>query len=400
MGRYTRRQALALGATTISGLAGCSSELVTDSAPAADESSPETGGRPTRESRTPARTLTPQEERPPLDVRGALYLPARAFNHYQMWANYDREVIERDLGYAARLNLNAVRSWLSFEHWREDPEAHARKLEHFLSAAADRDIRILIGFFDSVGESPTEKRLHDTDIRTATAVRSPPDKISANPKNWDVAREFVRWLMERHRDDDRLLGIEANNEPGWSEISRKFTRGMMKTMREERGSVPLTVGSTSVANDTFYREWGSEIQQFHYNFPRNQRTFRDALRQVNVIADRMEDPFWLTEWQRVRQSRGFHSAPPPDQRVPNYSSMAPIIHAAGVGNFFWSLMLKPAHVKSQRQHGILNGVFHEDGAVWSLDDARALKAMSGDSSFEGEERQEWPEWAKAAEGGF
>ncbi|MFB6129913.1 MAG: glycoside hydrolase [Salinigranum sp.] len=356
------------------------------------------GSRTTRD-RTPTTTVA-TESLDPVDVRGALYLPSRAFNYYQLWANYERDVIERDMGYAARLNLNAIRTWLNFEYWRREPEAHARKVEHLLSTAADNDIRVLVGLFDAVGEAPTKKRLKDTSLRTATAVRSPPDAISSNPDRWDVAREYVRWFMDRHRDDDRLLGIEAMNEPGWSDVSRKFTRGMLKTMRKERGTVPLTVGSTSVANDTFYRDWGSEIMQFHYNFPKNRRTLADALRQVNIIADRLPDPIWLTEWQRVRDARGFHSAPPKDQRGPDYASMAPVIHSAGIGNFFWSLMLKPAHVRSQRQHGILNGVFHEDGAVWSLEDARAIKAMSGDPSFDGEERKEWPGWAKDAKGGF
>ena len=48
----------------------------------------------------------------------------------------------------------------------------------------------------------------------------------------------------------------------------------------------------------------------------------------------------------------------------------------------------------QRKRGILNGVFHEDGAVWSKEDASALKAMSGNSTFHGKERKEWPDWAK------
>ncbi|HZE17136.1 MAG TPA: hypothetical protein VE197_16360, partial [Mycobacterium sp.] len=64
------------------------------------------------------------------------------------------------------------------------------------------------------------------------------------------------------------------------------------------------------------------------------------------------------------------------------------------GNFFWSLMLKPAYSLTQRRRGLLNGVFHEDGAVWSKKDARSLKAMSGDSTFHGRERKEWPDWAK------
>ena len=401
----TRRDALALGTAGLAGLAGCSN-VVSDRIGASDSASTSRSrdtdsASPTADTATPVETAS-QEELDPIDVRGALYLPARAFNHYQMWANYDRGVIERDLGYAKLIDLNAIRTWLSIEYWREDPEAHAERVEHFLSAAEERDIKVLFCYFDGVGKEPNQKRLTNTNLRTATAVQSPADTVIDNPDKWDEPREFIRWFMDLYRDDDRLLGIEAMNEPGWRKGMRVFTKAMLETMKEERGDVPLTVGSTSVTNDVFYRDWGSEIMQFHYNFPRGRRTFRDTLRQINVIADRMEIPFWLTEWQRVRDARGFHKAPPPEQRVPNYSSMAPVIHEAGVGNFFWSLMLKPAHVRTQRKNGILNGVFHEDGAVWSLDDARSIKAMSGDATFDDppEERTEWPEWASGAKGGY
>ncbi len=336
----------------------------------------------------------------PVDTRGALYLPARAFNHYQMWANYDPDVVERDLGYATRVNLNSIRTWANFEYWEEDPERHLDRLEHFLSTADDHGLKVLFGLFDAIGKEPTRKRLNNTDLKTATAVQSPADGIIDNRGRWEETREYVRWFMENFKDDDRLLGIEAMNEPGWRAGTKEFTRGMFETMKRNRGSVPLTVGSTSIANDVDYAEWGSDILQFHYNFPQSRAILADALRQIKIIRERTDKPVWLTEWQRVRSGRGFHTAPGPDQRIPNYSSMAPVIQHYGFGNFFWSLMVKPAHVRSQRQHGILNGLFHEDGAVWSRDDARAIKAMSGDPSYDGPVRNQWPDWLKPVKGGF
>jgi hypothetical protein len=184
------------------------------------------------------------------------------------------------------------------------------------------------------------------------------------------------------------------NEPGWNSVRKRFAKGMFKTMVENRGTVPLTVGSTSVVRNLKYREWGADILQFHYNFPTSDAVFRDALRQVEIIRERVDQPVWLTEWQRTRSGVGFHSQPEPDELGPNYSSMAPTIQEFAFGNFFWSLMIKPAAALSQRKHGVLNGLFHEDGAVWSVDDARAIKAMSGDATFEGRARQEWPDWAK------
>ncbi|EJN57702.1 hypothetical protein HSB1_40630 [Halogranum salarium B-1] len=334
-------------------------------------------------------------ERDVVDVRGAIYIPSRAYNLYQMWQHYEPAVIERDLTYATRINLNAVRTWLSYEAWRENPRGHERALDHFLQTAADRDISVLLGLFDGVGRSPTPKRLADTNPKSATGLSSPPKRVLENRQLWDRPRQFVHWFMERYRDDDRLLGIEVMNEPGWKVSKKVFAREMFRTLRERRGTVPLTVGSTSIANNAEYRRWGNEIAQFHYNFVKDRATYRTMLSRVRLCRDALDMPVWLTEWQRTRDGRGFTAEPKPGEKTPDYASLAPTIQEAGVGNFFWSLMVKPAWVQPQRKNGVISGVFHEDGSVWSVEDARAIKAMSGDASFDGEERPEWPEWAKA-----
>lgn len=362
-GRLTRRDILGMGVAGATGLAGCTASGANG---------------------------------PPVDIRGTLYLPARAYNTYQMWNEYDRAVIERDLGYAARLNLNAIRTWLSYEFWAEDSDAHGDAIDHFLSAAADRGIDVLFGLFEGVGVDPTSDRLHDTDPTTARAVRSPALAVASDPSRWAKPRAFVRWFMDRYRNDDRLLAIEVMNEPGWIPAQKAFASEMFETLVAERGSVPLTVGSTSLANNTGYIEWGSDILQFHYNFPNDRGIYRRLLDGANDLSAASERPVWLTEWQRTRSGSGFAAPIAGEEWQPNYSTLAPTIRKAGTGNFFWSLMIKPAYVLVQRRKGVLSGVFHEDGAVWDLRDARALKAMSGDRSFEAEERKEWPEWAAAA----
>jgi hypothetical protein len=391
--RCTRRRLLAAGMVAgATGVAGCATLNLNGA-----EQTTETAGA---NDTTEAATKTRSEEFDPsaadrgvIDVRGAIYLPARAFNFYQQWADYDHEVVERDLGYATEVNLNAIRTWACYEFWAEDPEAHGERLDHFLTAADDRDLTVLLSLFDFAGQEPTQKRLHDTDPRTATGTQSPSTAVMKNESRWDGPREYVRWVMDRYRDDDRLLALEVMNEPGWQPHSQKFARDMFQTMTDERGSVPLTVGSTSMANNVDYLDWGTDAFQFHYNFAENRATYADMLRSNRTVADELDGPVWLSEWQRVRDSTGFAAEPPDDQKSPDYASLAPVIHEMGFGNFFWSLMVQPAFTPAQRKHGVINGLFHEDGAVWNLNDARAIKAMSGETGVTLEERQQWPEWA-------
>ncbi len=393
----TRRRFLAACAAAGIGLAGCAAPTVPDRTPSATR----------RPDPVEARTVTdtPQAEvtaRPatapvsvdpsaPVGIRGTIYLPARAFNVYQFWRDYDPRVTERDLGYAAGVNLNAVRTWLSYEFWKEDPEEIGESVEHFLEAAAERGIGVLLGLFEGVGQEPSRKNLTNEDPLTAVGVFEPKMDVVRVPFRWDRPREYVRWFMDRYRDDDRLLGIEVMNEPGWN-VQRQFARGMFETLVRHRGSVPLTVGSTSLANNADYMTWGNEIIQFHYNFAHDLSIYRDLMRQAVELQAATPRPVWLTEWQRIRTGQGFASDVTGDEWQPKYASLAPTIAEHGVGNFFWTLMVQPAYTRFQREEGVITGLFHEDGAVWSLDDARAIKAMSGDDSADIEERAEWPEW--------
>lgn len=336
----------------------------------------------------------------PVEVRGAVYFPSRAWNTYQMWRDYDPDVIARDFGYANRLNLNAVRIQLSYEFWKERPDAHGDALDHLLETAAERGLDVLAGTFDFVGRRPTERNLNDTDPRTATAVHSPSQAIRTNPARWDEPRRFLRWVLDRYRDDNRLMGIEVMNEPGWSSWGVKFARAMFRTAAIHRGRVPLTIGSTSMANNTTYNDWGIDIMQLHYNFPQSRDKYRNLLRQVEALSAEVPEPIWLTEWQRIRPKAGEEPAGDTERWEPHYASLAPVIQESGVGNFFWSLMVKPAYLLVQRQQGVLTGVFHEDGSVWSADDARAIEGMSGTRSGSFEERREWPEWATAVKEAF
>ncbi|WP_435179923.1 glycoside hydrolase [Halorussus sp. AFM4] len=393
--RFARREFIAASAAaSLVGVTGCSSLTGGGTSNPAGSGGDGTGGRTAA-----PRTTVDQSELEPLDVRGAIYIPARAFNFYQQWAEYDREVIERDLGYASRVNINAIRTWASLEVWREEPEALRERIEHFLSTADDNGQQVLLGLFDFAGKEPTKERLHDTDPQTATGVREPSSKVMRNKRRWDEPREYVRWFMEHFKDDDRLLAIEVMNEPGWRSYVQEFAHGMYEIADERQGEVRLTVGSTSMANNADYLDWGVDALQFHYNFAESPEVYADMLRSNRDVAEDLDVPVWLSEWQRVRNSTGFATEPPDDQKYSNYSSLAPLIHEAGFGNFFWSLMVQPAFVPAQRRHGVLNGLFHEDGTVWSLDDARSIKAMSGDPSFDGEERQKWPEWAAEVKGG-
>lgn len=314
------------------------------------------------------------------DVTGAVYFPARAFNSYQTWADYNRRETHRDLAYAEKLGLDTLRVLMSYEYWRENRRAFRNRFEHFVDIARLFDISVLPVLFESIGDRPIPANLTDRNIETAFAVCSPDRSVIKQPWRWTGPARFVRWFTSRYGDHERVLAVEIMNEPGawWPRVA--FCRTMLKTARSANDDVVLTMGCRGLEDNERY---DIDVLQFHYNVPPTPAHMRRKLREAKRFAAQYGKPIWLTEWQRTREE-------PPDRMLPNYASLAPVIRESNIdGDFLWGLMLKPAYMKKPRQWGRLNGIFHEDGTPYSAADARAVAGIDG---FEAE-RPIRPVWA-------
>jgi hypothetical protein len=312
------------------------------------------------------------------DVRGAVYFPHRTFNHYQMWADYDRDVVARDLSFARALGLNALRVILSYPVWRTAPEAFRDRLDHFFRVAADRGLAVLPVLFESIGDDPRSES-----VTRDVPIRSPGGRTLRDRGRWDAPRQFVRWATERYGDHDALLAVEIMNEPGELDRRVAFTREMLRAAREAHEAVPLTVGCRKLPFNDLYEDAPLDVLQFHYNLPPTEADMRERLRRAASFARRRDAPVWLTEWQRTRVE-------PPDKMRPHYASLADVVRESDVdGDFFWQLMLNPAYNLGVRSKGRVNGLFTEDGGVYSLADARALAGQNDWSATE--VRPDWVE---------
>lgn len=325
-------------------------------------------------------------------IRGAIYIPSRAFNSYQMWKDYEISDIERDVHYASSIHLNALRIWISYEYWLEDKEELENKLEHFLQTCIEKGIRVLPSLFEKAGIEPTEEARNDKNPLTAVNVISPSSHIYEDETRWNETEAFVNWMMKRYKDDERLLAIEVMNEPGDTQ-TYKFARAMLKTAAGQKGSQPLTVAVVRIEDNIYFSDIGLDILQHHMNFPKSKEWIQERMSKLEMVQKVLNKPVLLTEWQRIREGgNGWGETPIAGEELQsNYAPYANTVEPYSIGTFFWSLMVKPAYLLPQRKKGTLNGLFHEDGAVWSLEDARAI---SRNPDFQAEERKEWPEWCK------
>lgn len=313
---------------------------------------------------------------PPASIRGAIYVSSDAYNAPQMWKNFSVAETRRDFGYAREIHLNALRIWASYEYWRTNPEKFQSEFDQLLSAAHDSGIRILVSLFENDGVPPTQENMWTTDPRKAFAIQSPGRKIAtADRSQWEEPRRFVEWFMKRYRNDDRVLAVEVMNEPnngkGGKPGTVPFAQSMFTTAKSLQGAVPLTIGSARIEVAEELVPLGLDIIEFHDNFPPNAQSLVESIKNALAVGQKTGLPAWLTEWQRARASgSGFGKQKiSADEIMTDYSSLAPTVYAYPVGSFFWSLMVKKAYLRSQREKGTVNGLFWPEGAVTSMKDA-------------------------------
>ena len=321
--------------------------------------------------------------------KGAVYFPARAYNAYQTYEYFDKEEVSRDFSYARKAGITALRIFTSYEQYLKDGEGFFSKFEALLEAAARHGVRVMPVLFENCGNDFTEERAMDRDPDTAVCVKSPCLEVVRNRSLWGPCAGYVDAFMARYADDRRLVAIEVMNEPDFRGAKDlDFARAMLERAWLTRKGVPLTIGCVTLADCLFYGDL-LDVYQFHDNFPTDRDEFRRELEFAAEVKRVTGKPVWLSEWQRIRKSGpGWNKGEiPEEEKTPDLASLAPMVYESGLGSFFWCLMVKPAYLMAQRPNGTYNGLFYEDGSVYSLDD---YEAVAGNR--DAVERKGLPEW--------
>lgn len=322
-------------------------------------------------------------------IKGAVYVPSRAYNAYQVFEFFDKEEIDRDFSYAEDAGINAIRFFTSYEHYLLDNTVYFEKFDALLSAAKKHGIRVMPVLFEDCGKPNTPENRMDRNLLTAVCVQSPDRSITDYPKLWDGPLQYLKAFMERYRDDERLIAIEVMNEPHESSRNNDFAYYMLVQAHSMKGSVPLTIGCITLWDNLFFSKY-IDIFQFHDNFPTNLEDFKANIRRAEAIQRYTGKPVWMTEWQRLREKgAGWHGKEvAPEELPPALSTLAPIVLGSEMaGSFFWCMMVKPAYLMEQRPNGTYNGLFHEDGSVHTLSDYEAISGKRNRSEYP--DRPKW-----------
>jgi hypothetical protein len=149
---------------------------------------------------------------------GGNFVPSTAINQLEMWQvdTFDPVTIDRELGFAQSIGMNTMRVFLHDLAWREDPEGFYTRVDKYLEIADRHGIKTLFVVFDGVWNPfPKPGKQPDPVLGRHNSgwVQSPGREILEDPAKQDQLKPYVVGLLNRYKNDQRVLAWDLFNEP-------------------------------------------------------------------------------------------------------------------------------------------------------------------------------------------
>ncbi|MBN2805832.1 MAG: cellulase family glycosylhydrolase [Prolixibacteraceae bacterium] len=206
-------------------------------------------------------------------IRGCNFQPSTAINQLEMFQaeTFDPETIDRELGWAEDLGLNAMRVYLHHAAWGADPEGFKKRLDQFLAIAHSHSIKIIFVFFDdcwnaeyAVGKQPEPK----TGTHNSGWVQDPGAAIHKDPAIIVALEAYFKDVMSHFKNDERILLWDLYNEPGNSGYGNASMHLLQKAFEWGRAVnpvQPLSVGvwNLSLSDLNKFQVENSDIITYH-----------------------------------------------------------------------------------------------------------------------------------------
>jgi hypothetical protein len=112
----------------------------------------------------------------------------------------DQKIIERDMGYAKRLQINSTRIWLSYRAYNQDPKGYTGKLRNYIRTAYSFGITTMPILFNGNNLNP----------ETLTK--------EFKEKTGDI---YVKAIVDAVKDEKGLLMWDIMNEPSYNDYLLK-----------------------------------------------------------------------------------------------------------------------------------------------------------------------------------
>ncbi|HVU58924.1 MAG TPA: cellulase family glycosylhydrolase [Puia sp.] len=183
---------------------------------------------------------------------GFNYIPAYAINYTAMWdkTSFDPTAIDKELALAEKTGLNVLRCVLQYAVYGDDPVYFIKTFDTFLGICAKHTIKVVPIFFDDcvfglehdpkVGRQPEPL----PGWYAWAWSPSPGHTLVIDASRHYLLEKYVKDVMTRFKDDDRILFWDLYNEPtngGMGTASLPLVRSVIRWAREVNPSQPLSM---------------------------------------------------------------------------------------------------------------------------------------------------------------
>lgn len=140
------------------------------------------------------------------EVRGFNYQPSYGSSSFENWRNFDSDIVELELRRGKNFfpEMNSIRSWLSWEAFKRQPEKFEKDFEKSLEIAERLDLKVMPVLFN---------RWHN-DFCDNDGIYW--DHFM--PGTWisykeDTFAPYLKSIVGSHTNDDRIIAWDLCNEP-------------------------------------------------------------------------------------------------------------------------------------------------------------------------------------------
>lgn len=289
-------------------------------------------------------------------IRGANYVPSYACNDTVLWECFDETIIDRELRYAEKLNLNSVRVFLQYIVYEENPTLFLEHFDRFLQLCSKHNLTLMPVLFDSCGSEPISgyQEVYERAKKEYTPTwQSSPGPSKEYIDNWDNLDRYIYDVVAPHKNDSRVILWDCFNEPRQSIVTHALVYHTIKKVRSIGVNQPVSAcyGVGNAIGDVILL----------HPYVKNMK----SLRRTVAAARSIRPDVLITEMA----GRPNHGA---------FSDLIPTCQELNIGWYFWELIIGSTQFRYQwgnkvipdHEDTIFQGILYPDGSAYNTDEIR------------------------------
>lgn len=310
-------------------------------------------------------------------LRGSNFLPSTAINQLEMWQaeTFDTATINRELGWAEDIGMNAMRVYLHHVAWEADAEGFKKRIDKYLEIADRHGIRTVFVIFDDcwnpeykAGKQPEPKQ----GVHNSGWVRDPGDLLHRDTTLFVLLENYTKDILTSFADDKRIVLWDLYNEPGNSGYRNKSMNLLSRVFRwgrEVNPSQPLSAGvwDRMLGDLNKFQLQNSDVITYHcYS---NDSIHRKALDSLKLYGK----PLICTEYMARKHNSRF-------------DNILPLLKEENIGAINWGLVSGKSNTIYAWDEPIPDGsepalwfhdIFRKDGMPYKQEEVELIMELTG-----------------------